>query len=205
MMLTRLLVLAFFAVRLVLAQDVIFFEREFPGAVPEYFKIELTRSGSAVYLERDQDPVELNVGEIEAEDVFKRAADLDFFREPLASRRKVASTGRKMLRYESDGVVVGVAEFDYSESGTAREVAVWFVRLAGTQQHLQELNRVYRFDRLGVNKALVNLEEAFERDRIVAPELLEPILDKIVRQPRIVHLARARAEGLLERIRVDRD
>ena len=90
--------------------------------------------------------------------------------------------------------------FDYSEIPEAREIASRFVKLAETHQHLTELERVLRFDRLGVNQALVHLEQAYERERIVAPELLEPILSKIAEQPRIVHLARARASGLLERI-----
>ena len=127
--------------------------------------------------------------------VFDNAEALDFFSKPLASARKVASTGRKLLRYESGGQVRGEAVFDYSEVAEAREVASWFVRLAETQQHLLALERAYRFDRLGVNQALVNVEMAYERNRIVAPELLEPILDQIAKQPRIVHLARARAEG----------
>ena len=75
------------------------------------------------------------------------------------------------------------------------------MKLAETQQHLQSLERAYRFDRLGVNQALVNLELAYERDRVAASGLLVPILCKISNEGRIVHLARARASGLLERIR----
>ena len=95
-------------------------------------------------------------------------------------------------------------EFDYAEDPQARDIASWFIKLSETQQHLQELERVYRFDRLGVNHALVSLEQAYERDRIVAPDLLLPILGKIAEEDRIVHLARARAEGMLERIRAGR-
>ena len=137
--------------------------------------------------------------------MFALAADLDFFAKPLASRRKVASTGRKLLRYESGGAVRGEAEFDYSDEPKAREIASWFVKLSETQQHLRELERVFRFDRLGVNQALVNLEQAYERDRIVAAELLAPVLGRIAGHERIVHLARARAEGLLEKMRARRD
>lgn len=187
------------------AQDVIHFERDFPGAIPEHFEVSLTRTGVATYLESGEDPIELEVGAQSAEVVFAYAAELDFFADSVASRRKVASTGKKVLRYESDGAVRGTVEFDYSEIATARKIASWFVNLAGTHRHLEELHRTFRFDRLGVNKVLVAVEQAFERDRIVAPALLVPILDKIVQQPRIVHLARARAEGLLERIRNDHE
>ena len=185
----------------VLAQDSIHFEREFPGSVPGQFRVEVKQDGSTLYSEDGEAPVELQLGAATVEGIFENAEALDYFSKPLASQRKVASTGRKVLRYESDGKVRGEAVFDYSEVPEARELAAWFVKLAGTQQHLLELERAYRFDRLGVNQALVHLEMAYERNRIVAPQLLEPILSQIAKQPRIVHLARARAEGLLERIR----
>ncbi len=187
------------------AQETIHFEREFPGAAPERFEVRLGRDGSAVYAEEGDDPLELSIGAETAGEVFELASALDYFARPLASRRRVASTGRKVIRYEKDGAVRGEAEFDYSDLPQAREIAAWFVRLSATQQHLRELERAYRFDRLGVNQALVHLEMSYERNRIVAPELLEPVLGRIAAEGRIVHLARARAEGLLERIRAARE
>lgn len=199
--LVRMLALALWAASAVAGQDAIYFERHFPGAVPERFEVRLAADGSALYVETDEDSVELSIGADEVEPLFKQATGLEYFARPLSSNRKVASTGRKVLRYESGGEVLGEAVFDYSEVKAAREIASWFVKLAETQQHLRELERTYRFDRLGVNQALVSLEQAFERDRVAAPGLLAPILCKISQQERIVHLARARAGGLLERMR----
>ncbi len=183
------------------ANDAIYFERDFPGAVPARFDVSLDERGLAVYREVDEEPVELAVGAREAAKVFRRAAELKYFGFEVASRRKVASTGRKLLRYLADGEVRGEVRFDYSEQPAAREIASWFVKLAATVRHLHELERTYRFDRLGVNQALERLEESHDRNRVVAAQLLVPILRQIAQQPRIVHLARARAEGLLERIR----
>ena len=193
--------LALWAVPAVAGQDAIYFERHFPGAVPERFEVRLTRDGTATYVESGEEPVELAIGKDVVGPLFTQAAGLNYFDKPLASSRKVASTGRKLLRYESGGELRGEASFDYSEMRQAREIATWFVKLAETQQHLRSLERAYRFDRLGVNQALVNLEQAYERERVAAPGLLVSILCKISQQQRIVHLARARAGGLLERIR----
>ena len=204
-MLGKALAIALLMALEVFAQDAIYFERDFPGAVPDRFEIRLEEGGTAVYTEGGEAAAELVIGEHAAREVFELAAALDFFAKPLGSRRKVASTGRKVLRYESGGAVRAEAEFDYSDEPKAREIASWFVRLSETQQHQRELERVFRFDRLGVNQALVNLEQAYERDRIVAAELLAPILGKIASHGRIVHLARARAEGMLEKIRADRN
>ena len=197
---SRTLVLAACLAAVAAGQDSIRFERHFPGAVPERFEVTLTEDGTAVYAEPGEEPEELEVGGEEAAAVFERARSLEYFAKPLASGRKVASTGRKVLRYESAGQLRGEAVFDYSEESLARETASWFVKLAETLQHRRALERAYRFDRLGVNHALVNLEQAFERNRIVAPRLLEAVLERIAAQPRIVHLARARSKGLLERI-----
>lgn len=186
------------------AQDVIHFERDFPGAIPARFEVRLSAEGQAVYSEDGGEPLELAVGPDVAAEVFDLAAELDYFNKPLASKRRVASTGRKLLRYESAGALRGEAEFDYSDDPAAREVASWFVKLAETHQHRQRLERAYRFDRLGINEAMVLLEMSYERDRVVALQILEPILTKIVANDRIMRLARARAEGLLERMRGDR-
>ncbi len=200
-MLRRTLALALWAALVVAGQDAIYFERHFPGAVPERFEVRVMADGSAVYVESGEDSVELAIGAGEVDPLFKQAAGLNYFAKPLASSRKVASTGRKVLRYESGGEVRGQAVFDYSEVRQAREIASWFVKLAETQQHLRALERAYRFDRLGVNQALVHLEQAYGRERVVAVGLLVPILCRISQQERIVHLARARADGLLERLR----
>ena len=199
-MLRRIFALGLLAVVAVGAQDAIYFEREFPGSIPDHFEVRLTSDGIATYAEKGQESVDYEVGAKEAAPLFEQAVTLRYFSEPVASKRRVASTGRKVLRYESDGQMRGEAVFDYTENSAAREIASWFVRLAETQQHLETLERLYRFDRLGVNQALVSLDSAFERDRIVAPHLLEPILNKIAEQERIVHVARARARGMLERI-----
>ena len=203
-MLGRALVVGLLAACSAVAQDTIYFERAFPGSIPDRFEVRLTLDGVATYSEDGEDSVDYEVGSQEAAPLFEWAADLGYFSKSVASKRKVASTGRKVLRYESGGQVRGEAVFDYTEVPAARELASWFVRLAETQQHLQTLERLYRFDRLGVDQALVSLASAFERDRIVAPGLLEPILNKIAEQDRIVHVARARARGMLERIYASR-
>ncbi len=200
-MLARSLTLAVLAASAVFGQDAIHFERDFPGAVPSQFAVRLAADGSARYSEEGEEPLEFSVGAAESGRLFAWAEDLGRFAKPLASKRRVASTGKKRLRYESEGTVVGEAVFDYSDVRTARELVSWFVRLAETQQHIRSLERALRFDRLGVNDALVSAEGAFDGNRLAAPTLLVPILEQISTHGRLVHLARARAAGLVERIR----
>ncbi len=200
-MILRRLVLLTACAAVVSAQDRIVFSRVFPGSVPESFEASVDREGRVIYTEPDEEPVEFQLDGKETAQRFDQAEALDFFAGNLASdRKKVASSGSKVLRYEADGGVKGEAAFDYSEDEVVRDLAGWFVKLAETQQHLFELERVVRFDRLGINQTLILLENAFEHERIIAPERFVPILTKITLQKNVVHIARARAAGLLERI-----
>ncbi len=185
----------------VFGQDRIVFSRAFPGATPASFEAALDTSGHVRYTESGEESVEFQIAESEAAPRFEQAKALTYFTIDLATKRKnIASSGRKILRYESDGKTKGEAKFDYSDEVDARELVAWFVKIAETQEHIFELERVARFDRLGIDEALVHLENSFERDRVIAPDLLVPILTKINLQKNVVHVARARAAGLLERI-----
>lgn len=204
-LISRFLLVAALSALGAVGQDRIIFSRVFPGSIPEEFEVSLESSARVIYSEPEEEPVEFQIDEGESAVRFGQAEDLRFFSMELASKRRVASSGKKVLRFESNGVVRGEATFDYSDSEVARDLATWFVKIAETEQHLFELERVAQFDRLGINQALVHLESSFERERVVAPQRLVPILTRISTQKNIVHLARARAAGLLERIEAARD
>jgi len=180
----------------------IFFSKSFPGSSPAYSEIELDHSGKAVYRESpdDNQPIRFEIPPPDTRAIFALAEQLQFFRLPLESKLKVANMGMKTLRYEIGGVV-GECKFNYSENLNARSLVDWFEKISETEQHLIALERTARFDRLGVNKALLLLENSWEKNRIVAPEQLLPILDKIARQRSYMHIAQARAASLAERIR----
>ena len=183
------------------AQDRIFFSRTFPGSAPEYFEVTVDESGAAQYREApDEEPLEFTVDEAAKQELFDAAGRLDRFSKDIASKRKVAFTGDKVLRYEPAEGAPSEARFSYTEDETARQLVDWFHRASETERLLIELERVERFDRLGVNDALLALQSSYDRGRVVAPEQFLPILQKIVEQDRILHLARSRAAGLIERI-----
>ena len=180
----------------------IFFSKSFPGSTPAYFSIEIEQSGKAVYREAPDDdrPLRFELPPADAKAIFALAEKLQFFARPLESNLKVANMGMKTLRYENASVR-SEAKFNYSEDPDARALSDWFEKISETEQHLSALERAARFDRLGVNKALLQLEASWDRRRIVAPEQLLPILDKIAAQQNYLHIAQARAASLAERIR----
>src|SRR5947207_2660748 len=64
--------------------------------------------------------------------------------------------------------------------------------------------RAAKYDKLGVNKALLQLQMSFDRKRLVAPQQLLPMLDRIAKNDTYIHMARERAAGMADAIRANR-
>ena len=58
-----------------------------------------------------------------------------------------------------------------------------------------------RFDRIGVNQAVLDLAVSYERKRLVAPDQFLPMLDRIAKNDTFVHIARERAASLADAFR----
>lgn len=198
----KTLVLAVVLAAQATAADAIFFSRTFPGSAPAYFQVEIDADGNAVYREApdEEDPLTFTLGAETRDWLFAKARELDHFKRKLASKRKVAFTGDKVLRFESDGMTKGEAKFVYTEDSVAGELVSWFLKVSETERYYIDLERALQFDRLGVNDSLLNLHSAYDKGRIVAPEQFLPLLKKVVEQQKIMHVARARASALIEGI-----
>ena len=182
------------------AADSIYFSRTFPGSAPPYFEVTVDASGKAVYKEAPDDefPVEFQLEPEEIERVFGLVERIDLEQSFPKPKRKVAFTGDKVLRVAGEGG--GEATFTYTEDQAATELTSWFIYVAESERHLIALERALQFDRLGVNKTLLQFQVSYDKDRVVAPKQFVPILKKIASDEKIVHMARARASGLIERI-----
>jgi hypothetical protein len=66
---------------------------------------------------------------------------------------------------------------------------------------LLTLERRLRYDRLGVNEALINLKNDYDNKLLPEPERLLPVLEQIANDTRIVEIARQRARALTSKIR----
>ncbi|HXG35255.1 MAG TPA: hypothetical protein VNJ11_17965 [Bryobacteraceae bacterium] len=180
----------------------IFYSKSFPGSEPAYVAIEVDRDGAGTYREAqdDDNPLRFQLDQTETEEIFALAAKLGHFTRPLEANLKVANMGLKTFRFE-DGTRTSEVRFNYSEDPDAKLLADWFERITETARHRIVLERSYRFDRLGVDKALLQLEASFERNRIAGARQLLPVLDKIAQNPAFFNRARERAARLSEVIR----
>jgi hypothetical protein len=180
----------------------LFYSRSFPGSVPPYFEVTLDQNGDAEYREApgEDDPLKFHLAEAETHEVFGLAEKLDYFKHPLESPVKVAFMGAKTLRWEN-GDRKSEVKFNFSEDPQAKELMNWFERMEESAEHRIELERTAKYDRLGVVKALLLLESAMDRKRLVALDQYLPTLDRIARNESYMHTARERAAEIAEAIR----
>ncbi len=180
----------------------LFYSRSFPGSTPAYLQVTLATSGDADYREAadDDQPLKFHVNESDTREVFGLAEKLEYFKRPLESPVKVAFMGTKLLRYEN-GAQKSEVKFNYSEDAAAKALQDWFERMAESAEHRIALERAAKYDRLGVVKALILLESALDRKRLVALDQYLPTLDRIASNENFMHTARARAAEIAEAIR----
>jgi hypothetical protein len=183
----------------------VFYSKSFPGSAPPYASVELQHNGSAVYKEApdDDQPVTFKLSPEETSEIFTLAEKLDYFKRPLESNLKVANMGLKTLRYEN-GTASSEVKFNFSLDENAKLLVDVFEKITESQQLLFNLERTVKFDKLGVQRSLLQLEAAWDRKRLVAPERFLPLLDRVVKNDSYLNIARDRAAFLADAFRQPR-
>lgn len=180
----------------------IVYSKSFPGSTPAFVEVDIDGAGNAEYKEApdDNQPLKFQLSEGDIHEIFGLAEKLGRFSHPLEAPVKVAFMGMKTYRFEN-GAEKHEVKFNFSEDPDARLLQDWFERIAETEQQVISLERVAKYDKLGVNRALLLVESSYERKRLVAPEQLLPMLDRIAKNETYMHMARLRASGLAAAIR----
>jgi hypothetical protein len=180
----------------------VFYSKAFPGSIPAYVSIEIEKDGSAVYKEApdDEAPIRFKLGEAETNQIFALAAKLDNFKRELEAPVKVANMGMKTFRIEN-GADKHEVKFNYTQDLDAQALHDLFERLTETQQLFFTLERTVKFDKLGVNKSLLQFQAAMDRNRVIGPDRFLPLLDRVAKNESYLHMARERAAGLADVIR----
>ena len=170
------------------------FRRLFKGSTPELIEISVKAdSDNATYEIRqlDEDPGALpfQVSASLRGKMFELAGQLNHFQgQELDVHRKIANLGEKTFRWES-GKEVHETKFNYT------------LNPAAAQLYVDLITRRMKYDRLGVNDALLQFETDLNRSLVPEPQRVLPMLDTIANDSRFVEIARQRARALAERIR----
>jgi hypothetical protein len=185
------------------AQDgKLIFQKVFPGSTPAWVKIVVERNGQAVYAEAPDDPQPFlfKLSEAETAAMFGLAEKLAWFSRPLESGLPVAKMGDKTLRCEGAGKAQE-QKFNYSADLDAQALTDWFERISESERYLMELERAARFDKLGVNKVILQIQAAYEKKRLVAVDQYLKWLDRVTKNESYLNMARERAARLAETFR----
>jgi hypothetical protein len=183
----------------------LFYSKSFPGSTPAYVEITIERGGSAVYKEaaNDDQPLKFQIPESDTNQIFGLAEKLGWFHRPLEAPVKVAFMGMKTFRCEN-GAEKSEVKFNFSEDLDAQSLQDWFERIAETEEHVINIERAAKYDKLGVNRALLLVQVSYERKRLVAPQQLLPMLDRIAKNDTYMHMDRERAASLADAIRASK-
>jgi hypothetical protein len=181
------------------------YRKIFKGSSPEYIEVTVRQDGTSSYdirqLSDAPDPQPFGVSEALAAKIFELCAQLDNLNgADLDTRRRIANLGQKTFIYERAGRR-HEATFNYTLNLAATQLMNLFEGLARQQEHLRILQHRMKYDRLGVNSALLSFESDLDRKVIPEPERLLPALEQLAGDARYVEIARQRARMLIDRIR----
>lgn len=174
------------------------------GSSPEYLSISVDTNGNATCEARKLDeppaPRQMKLSAATTGRLFQLAESLGNFQSvELESHKKVANLGLKTFTYEHAGRTNKV-EFNYTLHREAQALTELFEQISGVEQHLMVLEYAIKYDHLSLPKELLLIRMDLDKRALADPELLVPTLEKIVRNPRFLHLAQARAQDILSRL-----
>lgn len=129
--------------------------------------------------------------------IFELAQKLNYFRGDLDSHLKhVAQTGKKTLQYQSLQVQ-GSATYNYSQNPDVEELTRLFTAIAMTVDYGEKLAFQYRFDKLGMDQRMKELQDLEASHGVEELAIITPILRKIYHDPNIMNMDREIARHLL--------
>jgi hypothetical protein len=177
------------------------YSKSFPGSDPAYMAATVDKDGAATYREaKDEEPETFKLEADAVQAIFDLAEKLDHFKRPLESGLKVAKTGDKTFRWEN-GAESSETKFNYSLDENARLLQDWFERISESERAMMNLRRAIRFDKLGVNDAVLRVDTAWSQKRLVGREQFLPLLDRIAKNETFINMARDRAGRLADTLR----
>ncbi|MGB2622138.1 MAG: hypothetical protein WA857_07390 [Candidatus Acidiferrum sp.] len=182
------------------------YRRIFKSSSPEFIEIIVHDDTNAATFEirqLDEEPGALpfEVGAPLREKMFELAAQLNHFQGlDLDVHRRIANLGEKTFRWQQ-GAESHETKFNYTVNTAAAQLMQIFEGLALQQEMVTLLQRRMKYDRLGINDALLQFEIDLDHKLLPEPQRALPELDQIAGDSRFVEIGRQRARALAERIR----
>jgi hypothetical protein len=182
------------------------YRRIFKSSTPEFIEIKIKEdadTGSYEIRQLDEDPgaTPFEISHALRSKIFELSGQLNHFKGlDLDVHRKIANLGEKTFRWEQGSEAYEV-KFNYTINPVATQLLQICEGLARQQELVDLLQRRMKYDRLGVNDALLELEADISKGVLPEPQRVLPLLDQISGDSRFVEIARQRARALAERVR----
>jgi len=182
------------------------YRRIFKSSSPEFIEIIVHDDSDAAtfeirQLDEDAGATPFEVSASLREKMFDFASQLKNFQgQDLDVHRRIANLGEKTFRWEK-GAEIHETKFNYTLNSAATQLMQIFEGLARQQELVTLLERRMKYDRLGINDALLQFETDLNHKLLPEPQRALPTLDQIASDSRFVEIGRQRARALAERIR----
>jgi hypothetical protein len=184
------------------------YRKVFKSSYPEFTEITVGRSGAATYdirqLSDAASPQSAQIAPALVARIFDLAAKIhNFDGVDLEMHHRIANLGEKTFTYQN-GAETHSVTFNYTLNEPAAELLNIFDDLARQQTDLADLERTMRYDRLGVNDVLRQVEKDYDNKLFLQPEQFLPALDQLASDTHFIDIAREHARNLAARIRGSR-
>lgn len=185
------------------------FTFDWPSVEPHRYIIVVDSSGSTAYQSWTADStaepssaddpylLKFTVWPAARDRIFALARQLKYFNGDFEyHKHPVARTGDKTLAY-ADADKQHETRYNWSENPDIDELTVLFQGISTTLESGRRLERLHRFERLGLDEELKNLEHYAVEHRASELQLIAPILLQIAEDPSVLNIARQRARHIL--------
>ena len=186
------------------------FSFELTGADPEHYVIVVEASGRAAYRstghQRADSPgsapgdpyvIKFTMSQETRQEIFDLAARAHYFEKSVAyTKGRLANMGAKTLTY-SDQKVFHQQTYNYSSMSPIQQLTEIFQDISTTLELGRRLEFSYKYEKLGVDEDLRNMDEAAKSNRLLEVQALAPLLKQIANDPSVLNIARERARKLL--------
>lgn len=188
-----------------LDSSTITFRRIFKSSYPEFVEITINEDGSGTFDIRQLDdtasPQPLQIGTSLAHKIFELAASLhDFEGVDLDVHRRIADLGQKTFAYKK-GSEVHEVNFNYTLNNSAQQLLAIFEGLQRQELDVSDMERVMRYDHLGVPDVITRVQNDVKGKLIPEPDALLPALDQIAGDSELMDMSRQRARAIAQQIR----
>jgi hypothetical protein len=187
------------------ANATVTFRKIFKSSYPEFVEIKVNQSGAGTYdirqLNDESNPRAMQIDAPLVQSIFDLAARLhNFDGLDLEMHRRIANLGEKTFVFDR-GAESHRVTFNYTLNRDAAELLGIFEGLAREQTDLSDLDRTMRYDPLGVNDILLQIEKDLDHKLLPEPGQFLPPLDRVAADQHFIDIARDRARKLAVRIR----